>query len=65
MPPTPKPKTKSRKTTAPDLAAITVVTKIEKGYHPGSLLVTVNQLHFKNGILDKVDFEHRYTIDVS
>jgi hypothetical protein len=65
MPPTPKPKTKSRKTTAPDLAAITVVTKIEKGYHPGSILVTCSQLHFKNGVLDKVDFDRRYTVDMS
>ena len=65
MPPAPKSKTKSKKTTAPVLAAITVVTKIEKGYHPGSILVTTNQLHFKNGILDKVDFERRNTVDMS
>jgi len=65
MPPTPKPKTKSRKTTTPVLAAITVVTKVEKGYHPGSILVTCSQLHFKNGILDKVEFERRYTVDMS
>ncbi len=65
MPPTRKPKTGSRKTPPPVLTAITVVTNIEKGYHPGSILVTVNQLHFKNGILDKVDFERRNTIDVS
>jgi hypothetical protein len=65
MAPTPKPKTKSKKTPSPVLAAITVVTKVEKGYHPGSILVTVSQLHFKNGALDKVDFERRYTVDVS
>ena len=65
MAPTPKPKTKSKKTTTPALTAITVVTKVEKGYHPGSILVTVNQLHFKNGILDKVDFERRQTVDMS
>ncbi len=65
MAPTSKPKTKSKKTIPPVLAAITVVTKIERGYHPGSILVTINQLHFKNGILDKVDFERRYTVDVS
>jgi hypothetical protein len=65
MPPTLKPKTKSKKTTAPILAAITVVTKVEKGYHPGSILVTCGQLHFKNGTLDKVEFERRYTVDMS
>jgi hypothetical protein len=64
MPPTRKPKTKSTKA-APDLATITVVTKIEKGYHPGSVLVTCKQMHFKNGMLDQVDFERRYTVDVS
>ena len=65
MAPTPKPKTKSKKTPSPALTSISVVTKVEKGYHPGSILVTFNQLHFKNGVLDKVDFERRYTIDVS
>ncbi len=65
MSPTPKPKSKSKKTTGPVLTAINVVTKIEKGYHPGSILVTVNQLHFKNGVLDKVDFERRHTVDMS
>jgi hypothetical protein len=65
MAPTPKPKTKSKKNTPPVLAAITVVTKVEKGYHPGSILVTCSQLHFKNGVLDKVDFERRYTVDMS
>ncbi len=65
MPPTPKLKTKSRKTTAPVLAAITVVTKIEKGYHPGSILVTSKQMHFKDGLLDKVDFERRDTVDMA
>jgi len=65
MPPTPKSKTKSKKAAAPVLAAITVVTKVEKGYHQGSILVTCSQLHFKNGVLDKVDFERRYTVDMS
>jgi hypothetical protein len=64
MPTTPKPKTKSRKSTAPDLVAITVVTKVEKGYHPGSILVTSSQLQFKNGVLDKVDLERRYAVDM-
>jgi hypothetical protein len=65
MPPTRKPKTKSSKTPPPVLAAITVVTKVEKGYHPWSILVTCKQMHYRNGMLDKVDFERRYTIDVS
>ncbi|MCX6132404.1 MAG: hypothetical protein NTU47_01210 [Ignavibacteriales bacterium] len=60
-----KPKPKSKKTSAPVLTAITVVTKVEKGYHAGSVLVTTNQLHFKNGLLDKVDLERRYAVDVS
>jgi len=65
MAPTPKPKSKSKKASAPVLTSITVVTKVERGYHAGSVLVTSNQLHFKNGVLDKVDFERRSTIDVS
>lgn len=65
MAPTPKAKVKSKKAAAPVLTSITVVTKVEKGYHPGSVLVTSNQLHFKNGMLDKIDFERRSTIDVS
>jgi hypothetical protein len=65
MPQTPKSKTKSKKAAAPVLATITVVTKVEKGYHPGSLLVTSSQLHFKNGVLDKVDFERRSTVEMS
>ncbi len=65
MPPTPKPKSKSKKAAAPVQTSVTVVTKVEKGYHAGSILVTFNQLTFKNGVLDKVDFERRYTVDVS
>jgi hypothetical protein len=65
MPQTPKPKSKSKKAAAPKLVSITVVTKIEKGYHPGSVLVTSQLMHFKNGMLEGAELERRYTVDVS
>ncbi len=65
MPPTPKPKAKAKKAAAPVQTSVTVVTTVEQGYHAGSILVTFNQMYFKNGVLEKVDFERRYTVDVS
>lgn len=61
----PKPKAKSSKAKAPVLQSITVVTKVEKGYHAGSILVTCRQLRFKDGVLVGVDIEKRDSIDVS
>jgi hypothetical protein len=63
MPQTPKPKSKPKKAAAPKIVVMTVVTKVEKGYHPGSVLVTTQQLHFKNGMLEGVELERRYTVD--
>jgi hypothetical protein len=60
-----KPKAKSTKAKAPVLQSLTVVTKVEKGYHAGSILVTCRQLRFKDGVLVGVELEQRYSIDVS
>lgn len=60
-----KPKAKSTKAKAPVLHSVTVVTKVEKGYHAGSVLVTCRQLHFKGDVLVGVDNEKRDSIDVS
>jgi len=61
----PKPKAKSSKAKAPVLQSITVVTKVEKGYHANSVLVTCRQLRFKDGVLVGMELEQRSSIDVS
>lgn len=61
----PKPKAKSNKPKAPVLHSITVVTKVEKGYHAGSVLATSRQLRFKDGLLVGMETEQRDSIDVS